>query len=343
MNFTRTESKCNDRTTSATRLNTITVAAEEHGYSPEEMRVLYGIEPINHNLIVDGSPVASKSTIIPEGHLMPRFDFVGKVVGQNGDADLHLRIFGVRVESNEFSANQDEFSTFSWSGVAEGRDGNLFEWVQHDAVVEPTNTPAPEAFLPIFWLDAQSCTDSYTDGDPVPTIFDLSANGWDAIQGTLANQPLYSANGFNGSYPTFVFDGAGDAVTAAGVAQDAPFTLFLVVEAQAPALAGNLLAATFEVEVGTTGEVTVDTVAQTGSETVADWKLLTVISNGATSYILFDNEVDTSGATMAGDLTALTLGVVEMNLSEVRIIGRALSLAEAQLLGAQLMDKWGIV
>lgn len=341
-NFTRTESKCNDRTDSATRLNTFTVAAEEHGYTPEAMRVLFGIDPVSFNHVIGGATVASQSVILPEGHLMPRFDFVGKMVGQNGDSDLHVRVFGARAESFELGANQDEFTTVSWSGVAEGRDGNLIEFVKHDSVVDVSDTPAPEAYMPVLWYDAQSCQEFYTDGDPVPTIFDRSANAWNATQGTLANQPRYDLDGFNGQYPAFVFDGAGDAVTAADVDIDAPFTKFMVVEAQAPALAGDMVSATFDVAVATTGLITVDTVPQTGTETVADWKLLTVISDGTSSYILLDNEVDTSAATMASDIGALTLGVVEMNLGELRVIGRAVSLTEALSIGAQLKEKWGI-
>lgn len=93
--------------------------------------------------------------------------------------------------------------------------------------------PVPPPFSPTdipglkLWLDASQIT-GLTNGAPVPTWLDMSGNGNNAVQPTVAAQPIYQTGVLNG-LPIVRFDGVDDTIIAPCTVSTT--TVFVVVRA----------------------------------------------------------------------------------------------------------------
>lgn len=76
----------------------------------------------------------------------------------------------------------------------------------------PNNTPPVTSGLVFF---AEAGQESYSNGNSVPAINDLSGNGFNATQGTVAAQPIFITGAISGR-SAYRFDGVNDACTFSG-------------------------------------------------------------------------------------------------------------------------------
>lgn len=96
------------------------------------------------------------------------------------------------------------------------------------------STPPSLAALATMEIGAWASDPAWTppaDGSPVSSWRDYSGGGNPFTQGTGAQQPIYDADGLNGTAPALVFDGSDDQVISGAVAADAsPISVVVVVQ-----------------------------------------------------------------------------------------------------------------
>jgi len=224
------------------------------------------------------------------------------------------------------------------------------------------------------WLDISRTSSLTMNGGDVAQVDDLSGNGFDAAQGTAANQPTLQATGFNGK-PTLEFDVTDSLLSSATIADyfltptTSP-TFVVVMACYMPSPTAGIIVFGSDVQANgrlffashfggssiiydtvnaTTGRVTA------GGQTGAGWTtphILTVYRIGAVMSVRRDG-VEIAGRTNAsGNYSSTTAqlqigkcdggGSNVMYLSEMLVYGAALS--ETQITAAEsgLARKWGV-
>lgn len=163
-------------------------------------------------------------------------------------------------------------------------------------------TPALVAGLRI-WLDANSgglFQDSartipvVLSGDPVGSWSDVSGNGNNLDQAVAANQPTWVTNLING-LPAIRFDGVNDFLAKTGLAGDASWTVFYVVQKRSAPVAG------------------VQTLLNTGSSTA---RLVTAAATDPNGYVWNNNQAAAAVA-LGGIATNVTIVVFRVTSAAV--------------------------
>jgi hypothetical protein len=206
------------------------------------------------------------------------------------------------------------------------------------------------------WYKADAGTSTTTDGVGVSQWNDQSGNGFNAVQATGANQPLYKAAIQNG-LPVLRFDAVNDYMQAAGVNVAQPDTIFLVAK---NTLTGGTFSNAFDGNTTrqTIGRWSTDAVAvNCGTTDVVTAQLwgstlfhqLSLIANGASSLLWFDATSVTLGSNPGtANLNVLNIGTFNTSTSfwsgdiaELLIYNSALSTPNRQAVEGYLRGKWG--
>ncbi len=209
----------------------------------------------------------------------------------------------------------------------------------------------------VAWSKADAGTTPTSDGVGISQWDDQSASGDDATQGTAADEPTYESNELN-SLPVVRFSPDGDGaeyLTASGVGPiSQPDTVFLVAKLASSGSRNAIDGVSARQAIYTStnnlriyagsNEVTI------GTDLWGDnaYHIITVIFNGASSAVWFDQASQTVGSNPGtSGLTGLMIGTFtsdsggwDGDIAELVIYDSALSTGDREDIEEYLFDKW---
>lgn len=203
-------------------------------------------------------------------------------------------------------------------------------------------------------LDADAIANPL-NGNKLETWYDISGNGFDAVQADPDNQPEYVSDELNGR-PIVRFDG--DSMTSDGSTIVQPLTIVFVLKDTKTFVSGaysDFFKTTgtdvFEVISAWSGSAnaqrwqmktdgTDKRVIYTDPDN--DWHIFTTIWDTDTGYFYLDGEQVVSDDINNHALELLRIGSGEFDLAEVIVFDRELSEDDRGVVEDFLSDKWGI-